>query len=262
MLIEPAANSHSNRFITISSTGPLQSDITISIDPNMPGGRHGAGPAKVDSTFRSSFRRSLNRSPTRPMSDAIEPSRLNVGCGRDAKAGWVNLDAVELPGVDTVTDLELCRENPLPFEDDRFDEFLLSHVIEHVQNTLPLMQELHRIATPGARAVIRCPYGSSDDAFEDPTHVRQYFLNSFGYFSQPYYWRADYGYRGDWKVNKIELAVDQATHEGMAAAEILDRVQSRRNVVREMVAELEAVKPIREPRKEWQQQVNVVLTLR
>ena len=58
------------------------------------------------------------------------------------------------------------------------------------------------------------------------------------------------------------MAVDQATHEGMAAAEILDRVQSRRNVVREMVAELEAVKPIREPRKEWQQQVNVVLTLR
>ena len=195
------------------------------------------------------------------MSTAFELSRLNVGCGRDAKAGWVNLDSVDLSGVDVIADLEHCDTNRLPFEDDRFDEFLLSHVIEHIRNTLPLMQELHRIATPGARAVVRCPYGSSDDAFEDPTHVRQYFLNSFGYFSQPYYWRADYGYRGDWKVNKIELAVDRATHGDMAAAEILDRVQSRRNVVHEMVAELEAVKPIREPRKELQQQVNVVLTL-
>lgn len=31
-----------------------------------------------------------------------------------------------------------------------------------------------------------------DDAVEDPTHARQYFLNSFGYFLQPFYWRADY----------------------------------------------------------------------
>ena len=196
------------------------------------------------------------------MSPADQPSRLNVGCGRDAQPGWVNLDAVQLPGVDIVADLEHCDADPLPFEDNRFDEFLLSHVIEHIRNTLPLMQELHRVAKAGARALIRCPYGSSDDAFEDPTHVRQYFLNSFGYFSQPYYWRADYGYRGDWRVEKIELAVDRATHEGMAAAEILERVQSRRNIVREMIAELEAVKPIREPKKELQTQVNVVLTLR
>ncbi len=196
------------------------------------------------------------------MSATDQPSRLNLGCGRDAQPGWVNLDAVDLPGVDVVANLEHCDRDPLPFEDDHFDEFLLSHVIEHVQNTLPLMQELYRVAKPGARAVIRCPYGSSDDAFEDPTHVRQYFLNSFGYFSQPYYWRADYGYRGDWKVNKIELAVDRTAHDGMAAAEILECVQSRRNVVREMITELEAVKPIREPKKELQPQVNVVLTLR
>ena len=114
------------------------------------------------------------------------------------------------------------------------------------------------------RRSTRNPSGGSvrGHAFEDPTHVRQYFLNSFGYFSQPYYWRADYGYRGDWKVNKIELAVDRTAHDGMAAAEILECVQSRRNVVREMITELEAVKPIREPKKELQPQVNVVLTLR
>lgn len=66
-----------------------------------------------------------------------------------------------------------------------------------------MMQELHRIAKPGAKANFRLPNGASDDAFEDPTHVKQYFLQSFGYFSQPYYWRSDYGYRGDWKADKI-----------------------------------------------------------
>ena len=116
--------------------------------------------------------------------------------------GWVNLDRVELPGVNIVADIDRCAEEPLPLEDDYVDEFLLSHVIEHIRNPMPLMQELHRIAKPNALAAIRVPYGSSDDAFEDPTHVQRYFLNSFGYFSQPSYWRADYGYRGDWQPKR------------------------------------------------------------
>ena len=66
------------------------------------------------------------------------------------------------------------------------------------------MQELWRIAKPNAKMVIRVPHGASDDAWEDPTHVRAYFSNSFGYYSQPYYWRADYGYRGDWLHEKLQ----------------------------------------------------------
>jgi hypothetical protein len=48
------------------------------------------------------------------------------------------------------------------------------------------MEELHRIAKPNAKVVFKVPYGSSDRAFEDPTHVRQYFLHSFDYFCQPF----------------------------------------------------------------------------
>ena len=133
--------------------------------------------------------------------------KLNVGCGRNIIEGWKNLDQVALEGVDIVTDIDQCQTTPIPMEDESVDEFLLSHVIEHVNNPLPLMQELYRIATPNAVALIRTPYGSSDDAFEDPTHVRQYFHGSFGYFSQPFYWRADYGYRADWQVETIQLIV-------------------------------------------------------
>ena len=76
--------------------------------------------------------------------------------------------------LDVVADLNKCKDEKLPLPDDSIDEFLLSHVIAHISTPLDLMQELHRIAKPGAVAKIRVPYGSSDDAFEDPTHVRQY----------------------------------------------------------------------------------------
>lgn len=182
------------------------------------------------------------------------PRRLNVGCGRNIREGWINLDAQKLPGVDIIGDLDRCRDTPLPIESDSIDEFLLSHVIEHIRDQLSMMQELYRIAKPGAVAVARVPYGSSDDAFEDPTHVRQMFLESFGYFGQPAYWRADYNYRGDWDVRKITLIVPRQQNEGLSAQQILDKVKMLRNVVTEMVVELVAIKPARKPLRELQTQ--------
>jgi SAM-dependent methyltransferase len=179
------------------------------------------------------------------------PLRLNLGCGRNIIADWVNVDWMALPGVDVVANLNDCAATPLPFDDDSVDELVLSHVLEHVPNSLPLMQELHRIAKAGAKVTIRTPYGSSDDAWEDPTHVRPYFYGSFGYFSQPYYWRADYGYRGDWQPLVVTMRVPER-HAGADRAAFLERLRTERNLVLEMVAELVAVKPIREPLRELQ----------
>ncbi|MEP6939800.1 MAG: methyltransferase domain-containing protein [Rudaea sp.] len=180
------------------------------------------------------------------------PLRVNLGCGRNFLEGWVNLDWKALPGVDVVADLNACATTPLPFDDDQVDEFLLSHVIEHVPNTLAMMQELHRIARPGAIACIRVPHGNSDDAWEDPTHVRPYFPGSFGYFSQPYYWRADYGYRGDWLPRDVTLHVPAHLARGDSIEVLYERLRMERNLVVEMVATLEAVKPIRAPLRELQ----------
>ena len=182
--------------------------------------------------------------------------KLNIGCGRTPLKGWINVDRLPMVAydegpVDIIAELDADRVS-LPLDANTCDEFLLSHVLEHINKPLPLMQELHRIAKPGAVAVIRTPYGSSDDAWEDPTHVRPYFINSFGYFSQPFYWRADYGYRGDWRVKNIKLFV--------AASEVtLEVVKIARNVVQEMVVALEAVKPIREPKQELQEAFPVEL---
>jgi len=188
--------------------------------------------------------------------------RMNVGCGRTIMDGWLNLDSMALPGVDLVCDLERLGPGAgraaLPLADGSVAEFLLSHVLEHIREPLPMMEELWRVARPGAVMTVRCPYGSSDDAWEDPTHVRAIFLQSFGYFSQPYYWRADYGYRGDWQVQAITLWVDPglfARLQGGAGGPtpaMLQSILERRNVVRELAARLVAVKPVREPRRELQ----------
>jgi hypothetical protein len=77
------------------------------------------------------------------------------------------------------------------------------------------------------------------------------FLNSFLYFSQPAYHRADYGYRGDWEVETITLDLP-AHYSGVAKEDILQDVMSLRNVVVQMTAVLRAVKPVREPLAELQ----------
>ena len=183
--------------------------------------------------------------------------RLNLGCGRDIREGFKNIDSMDLPGVDLVFDFEKCdTEYHLPFGDNSVDEMLLSHTLEHIQDSLGLMQELHRIAKPGMLLTVRTPYGSSDDADEDPTHVRRYFIGSWGYFSQPFFWKADYNFRGDWAVEKLTLIVSKVFID-MKPEALLLKVMRERNMVKEMIVILRAVKPIRPPLKELQQQTTV-----
>jgi SAM-dependent methyltransferase len=189
------------------------------------------------------------------------PYQLNVGCGRNIKEGWINLDSAALPGVDLIADLDNLREMPIDLPDDSVEQFLLSHVIEHIRDSLGLMQELWRLAMPGAIAVIRVPHGGSDDAWEDPTHVRSYFVNSFAYFSQPAYWRADYGYRADWQPDKIQLLLDGERCAGLSPQEAFTKIRYERNVVKEMICDMRAVKPMREPKRELQTPPEINLAL-
>lgn len=179
--------------------------------------------------------------------------KLNIGCGKNTLPslhGWVNLDMADLPGVNVIYDLEQAATIPLPFQDDHFGFMLMSHVLEHITKPLPLMQELHRVCKPNGRLVVRVPYGASDIAFEDPTHVRQYFLNSFMYFGQPAYARADYGYRGDWAETERVLIISDQVDKEIFPSDPSDQLQFLRtfwNVVEEFVVVLRPVKPARQP---------------
>lgn len=176
--------------------------------------------------------------------------RLNLGCGRNPLDGWTNLDRIDLPGVDIVHDLT----DKLPFADDTVSEFLGTDLIEHIADPLTLMQELWRVAVDGATCTFKLPYGSSDDAWEDPTHVRPYFYNSWAYFAATTYWRAQYDYAADWQPETLTLYVKVDPESD----DILGQVMALRNVVGRQVVTLRAVKPARAPSREAMTQPTLI----
>jgi SAM-dependent methyltransferase len=103
---------------------------------------------------------------------------LNLGCGRDIRKGWINLDIASLPGVDVVHDL---RQLPLPFEDEQFDRILAKDVLEHV-DYIPLLKELHRILRPGGELMIQVPHFTSADNYVDPTHKSKFSVRTLEFF--------------------------------------------------------------------------------
>lgn len=105
--------------------------------------------------------------------------KLNLWCGTDILPGYVNIDHVSLPGVDIVHDLE---NFPYPFEDNQFAEVKCFMVMEHIHNLTGMLGELIRICKPWAKIYINVPYFSSTNLRWDPTHVRWFNLNTFGWF--------------------------------------------------------------------------------
>ena len=173
------------------------------------------------------------------------PVKLNVGCGRDIRDGYVNIDGVALPGIDHRVDLDDCAATPLPLPDDHFQELELSHVLEHLKNPLPLMQELYRVAAPGGRLLVKVPHAGHDDAWVDPTHVRAIVPQTFAYFGQPRYVDMDYGYTGDWRVERCDLIVPRDVFDKLGRDKVRQAVFLYRNVAKEIIVELIAEKPAR-----------------
>ncbi len=105
--------------------------------------------------------------------------KLNIGCGNDAREGYVNLDVVPLKGVDVVHDL---NKFPYPFEKDLFDEILCSAILEHLDDVVESMNELGRILKPGGILKIRVPHFTSSTVWKDPTHKRGFSIKTFDFF--------------------------------------------------------------------------------
>lgn len=58
----------------------------------------------------------------------------------------------------------------IPFEANSFDVVFCNHVMEHVENDLKAMREIHRVLKPGGWAIIQSPvYPELDNTIEDPS---------------------------------------------------------------------------------------------
>lgn len=169
--------------------------------------------------------------------------RINFGAGNRPIYGWENTDLVDGPGIDWQMNLDGFFAAGC--DDDIYDELAAVHVIEHLKDPLAFMYSAWLMAKPDARMTIICPHGSSDAAWEDPTHVRPFFEQSFAYFGQPWHWmNPQSGYRGDWKIDRLFLVVDDDDfHDSDIMAHL---IRHERNWCHFMHVELRAVKPARD----------------
>tara|TARA_Y100000034_G_C6874719_1_gene399846 strand:- start:343 stop:858 length:516 start_codon:yes stop_codon:yes gene_type:complete len=111
--------------------------------------------------------------------------KLNLGCGKDIKKSFINLDNIKLKGVDIIHDI---NKFPYPFKDNEFDEILCSHILEHVEDIIKTLRELNRITKNKGKIKIRSPHFSSGVGYWDLTHKRFFSYFSFDYFQDDCHW--------------------------------------------------------------------------
>lgn len=88
-------------------------------------------------------------------------------CFIDHFEGMQNLDYItadlESPWAKVKMDL-----HDIPFEDNTFDVVFCNHVMEHVEDDIRCMSELHRVLRPGGWAIIQSPVYDMPHTREDP----------------------------------------------------------------------------------------------
>ena len=104
---------------------------------------------------------------------------LQLGCGSDKYPGAIGLDVNPRSEADVICDLNLY---PYPFAADTFDLVLCEHILEHLDDVIKVMEEIHRVSRAGARVIIRVPHFSSVYYYSDPTHKHPFGRHSFDYF--------------------------------------------------------------------------------
>lgn len=141
---------------------------------------------------------------------------LDVGCGRAKVKGAIGVDHVKLSGVDVVYDL---NDFPWPFEDESFDEIYMNDVLEHLNDTIKVMEEVCRILKPGGKLHIRVVYWNHRYAFSDPTHVNFFSETTFDFFTGK---RRSYYTKALFKLEKLEYIYDNKAKKLFRSRKLMD----------------------------------------
>jgi predicted SAM-dependent methyltransferase len=108
--------------------------------------------------------------------------KLNLGCGKDYREGYVNLDFNKEVKADIYADIS----KRLPFKDNTFDYILASHIIEHVprEKFYKFIEEIYRICKPGAIIDVFVPHFTSTVALKVNYHYSYFGIDSFKTFEE------------------------------------------------------------------------------
>lgn len=87
------------------------------------------------------------------MSNEEQALKLNLGCYKDLRPGFVNIDIQDFPGVDLIHDASTL----LMYQTDSVDFIVAQHLIEYIPRklTLSTLTEWRRVLKPKAPVEIR-----------------------------------------------------------------------------------------------------------
>tara|TARA_Y100000589_G_scaffold18035_1_gene14978 strand:- start:2665 stop:3216 length:552 start_codon:yes stop_codon:yes gene_type:complete len=126
---------------------------------------------------------------------------LDLGCGKKKRDGTIGVDFnTRLEGIINHN----LNEFPYPFDSETVDKVYIDNCIEHLDNPLRVMEEIHRMLKKGGEVKVIVPYFRSPYAFHDPTHKTFYTTESFSYYDpeHPICIRYDYT-KAYFKVERI-----------------------------------------------------------
>ena len=106
---------------------------------------------------------------------------IDIGCGNiKQEPGCIGLDQSFNSKADVVCDL---KHFPWPLRDNVASKIYLSHIMEHLEDLMGTMGEIHRIGKPGAKVFVVTPHFSSHNSYTDPTHRYHLAWASFDHFT-------------------------------------------------------------------------------
>jgi SAM-dependent methyltransferase len=95
--------------------------------------------------------------------------RVDFGCGKNKRKGFIGVDVIDFEGVDVVLDIGTDR---WPWEDGSVEEAHASHFVEHLlpEERIHFVNELYRVLKKGGKATIITPHWASCRAYGDLSH--------------------------------------------------------------------------------------------
>lgn len=134
--------------------------------------------------------------------------KVELGGGVNPLGGeWINVDLLEMPGVDRAVDFERLGKNGvrLPFGDDAVQAVYSAHCLEHVNNVMGVWREVARICVIGGTFEMRVPHWLADVGM-CPGHkhcISEHFVEDICYHFVTEWWNGS-PKRLLWLPNKTE----------------------------------------------------------
>ena len=111
---------------------------------------------------------------------------LDIGCGFNKYQGRSGIDnVVTMDKNDRCNPthvFEVTEGKKFPVSDDSFNLINTSHFLEHVDDVVWCMEEIHRVGKRNAEVRITVPHFSAPSSYQDPTHRRHLSLRCMDYF--------------------------------------------------------------------------------